>query len=210
LNHNPTTSPIHPNAIIGSNVEFGEALWVGAFASIGVQPEHRAHHNKEDGYGVLLGSGIVIREGVLVQSGIRRATNIGDDAFIMGNSTIGHDCILGENATVGPGCHLGGGCVIGRNVTLGMGTAVHQESKVGGFVMTSMNCAVKGSVPPFVMVVGPTGRISGINLIGLQRNGFGESWVEKYVSRLGDIQSGIIPTELPRKVKDVIDEWLNG
>jgi UDP-N-acetylglucosamine acyltransferase len=202
---------IHERALVYPNVLIGKAAWVGAFSSIGAPPEHRSFHpSEEPKFGVNLGKSVVIREGVVIQAGTFRATVVGEGAFVSGNSTIGHDSSLGSGTTLSPGCHIAGESILGDNVTLGMGTAVHQRSRVGNLVMTSMNCVVKGLVPPFLTLVGPFGKVIGPNYIGLERAGLGGLWLEGYMSNLGEVYNGRVPAGLPAGVTEIIEHWLGG
>lgn len=201
---------VHPSAIIDSLVTLGQEVWVGAFSHIGSPPEHRAMHSKGHEFlGVNVGDRVVIREGVSIQTGFKRVTSIGCNTFIMGSSTIGHDAVLCNGVTISSGSHVAGGAYIGEDSNLGMGTAVHQGSIVGGFVMSSMNTSIKGEVPPFVKLMGPTGRIMGLNDRGLQRAEISGDWSQDYLNQLPRVFEGWIPPGAPADAKRVLGDWLD-
>lgn len=207
--HSETNTSIDSTALVRRNVSIGPGVWIGAFAVIGAQPEHRDYHAKDNlDFGVVLGANSVIREGVLIQEGTHKPTIIGDNSFIMGNSTIGHDSMLGSEVTIGPGSHIAGESALGNRVTLGMGTTIHQKSIVGELVMTSMNCVVKGNVAPFLTLVGPSGKVVGANSVGIQRAGLGGGgWIEIYLSNLSEIYKGKTPFGLPKEVDLIVSKW---
>jgi len=199
---------IHPLALVEDNVSIAASAYIGAFSVIGARPEHRSHHNNEDlVHGVVVKSRVVVREGVLIQQGTFVSTVVEEDAFIMGNTTIGHDSFIGYSSTIGPGCHIAGNSHLSPQVTLGMGTAIHQGSRLGRLVMTSMNSVVKGPVAPFLLLVGPSGMVAGANTVGIQRLGLGEGWIDDYLENLDDVFNGLVPASLPEEVKNIIREW---
>jgi acyl-[acyl carrier protein]--UDP-N-acetylglucosamine O-acyltransferase len=89
-----------------------------------------------------------------------------------------------------------------------MGSAVHQGSVVGGLVMSSMNTSIKGEVPPFVKLMGPTGRIMGLNEKGLERAEILGEWALDYLSQLPRVYDGWLPTGTPGGAKRIVADWL--
>ena len=73
---------------------------------------------------------------------------------------------MANNAT------LGGHVVIGDYAVLGGLSAVHQFVRIGQHAMIGGVTGVERDVIPFGSVMGDRARLSGINLIGMQRRGF--------------------------------------
>jgi UDP-N-acetylglucosamine acyltransferase len=61
--------------------------------------------------------------------------------------------------------------IVGNQVTLGAGAAVHQHCRIGSLSVIGTQALVVQDVPPFFMVDGLTGRIAGLNLVGLTKSG---------------------------------------
>ena len=198
----------HSSASIGPLVTFDGNHWIGAHSVIGSPPEHRTLHGMSPGgFGVEVASGVIIRENVSIQWGTERSTYVGQDSFVMSSSTIGHDVILEDSVTLGSGSHVGGHAVLGTGVTLGMGTCVHQKALIGGLVMSSMNANLKGVIPPFTKVVGDSGRIVGMNEIGISRAGLAGEWTLEFIENLPQVFDGWHPASIPPKALKILDSW---
>ena len=91
LYHPVVTPPagIHEKASIGSDVQTGDGVFVGAFATIGNR--------------VRIGSGSIIRNGVFLGDDVR----IGDQVDIHPNVTIMDRCRIGNRVTIHPGTVIG-------------------------------------------------------------------------------------------------------
>ncbi len=57
-------------------------------------------------------------------------------------------------------------------------TAVHQFCRIGRFAITGGCSKIVQDVPPFMIADGNPAEIRGINLVGLERNGFGPESVK--------------------------------
>ena len=91
LYHPEVTPPagIHEKASIGSDVQTGAGVFVGAFATIGDR--------------VTIGSGSIIRNGVYIGDDV----SIGDQVDIHPNVTIMSRCRIGNQVTIHPGTVIG-------------------------------------------------------------------------------------------------------
>lgn len=123
---------------------------------------------------LLLGQGNTIRENVtmhvaLVEGGY---TVVGDNNLFMVGSHVAHDCRVGNHVIAVNHVLLGGHVHVDDYAYLGGGSAVHQFCRVGRNVMLGACSRVTQDVPPFVLVDGGTGKIVGLNRIGLRRNGY--------------------------------------
>ena len=67
---------------------------------------------------------------------------------------------------------LAGHVQVGDNAVMGGLTAVHQFCRIGRFAITGGCSKIVQDVPPFMIADGNPAEIRGVNLVGLERNGF--------------------------------------
>lgn len=141
-------------------------------AILGGTPQDRSYHGQETE--VVIGAHNILRENVTVhrattkESGI---TRVGDHNLVMGGSHIAHDCKIGDHVTIGNNSLLAGHVMIEDGVTISGGTGIHHWCSVGRLAMIGALCRVAMDVPPFLICEGRPGRVRGLNVIGLTRNG---------------------------------------
>ena len=156
---------IKSGVTIGNNNQFGEGCVIGG------NPQHIS---AQPPFGqVRIGDGNVFREHVTVHCSLKEAgtTLIGNENYLMINAHIAHDCVIGNNNIIVNNVMLGGHVVIAHRAMLGGGSAIHQNCRVGSFAMVGGQARVVQDVPPFMTVDGGTGKVVGLNLIGLRRGG---------------------------------------
>ena len=157
--------------ILGS-ITLGPDNEVHAGAVLGGTPQDRSYHGEETR--LEIGARNKIRENVTVHratSKVDGLTQIGDDNLIMGGTHIAHDCKLGNGITIGNNALLAGHVVIEDAVNVSGGTGIHHWCSVGRLAMIGALARVAMDVPPFLICEGRPGRVRGINLVGLKRNG---------------------------------------
>ncbi|HEY5379225.1 MAG TPA: acyl-ACP--UDP-N-acetylglucosamine O-acyltransferase [Pseudolabrys sp.] len=183
---------VGPYCIIGGNVTIGDncrliahvhvtgQTTIGAgtviypFASLGTPPQSLGFR------GTLtrleIGAGCDIRESVTMNAGSEDGggiTKVGDNGFFMANSHVAHDCIVGNNVVFANCATLGGHCVVGDFVFIGGITGVHQFTRIGRHAMIAGASGLRSDVIPFGLAGGAFARLSGINVLGMKRRGFG-------------------------------------
>jgi UDP-N-acetylglucosamine acyltransferase len=192
----PTTSTIHPTAVIGPGVELGtgvqvgpyavltgplvvgDRVWIGAGALLGAPPEvtsarmNLAWAGDLEHEGVVIEADVVVREAVIVHQGTRRPTTVGAGSWLLNRAYLAHDVVLGAGVVVSAGVSIGGHATIGARANLGMNAAVHQRRAVGPGAMVGMSTPVSRDVPPFGLVHGNPPRLHGVNTFALRRDGF--------------------------------------
>ena len=67
---------------------------------------------------------------------------------------------------------LGGHVQVGNHAMMGGLTAVHQFCRIGRFAITGGCSKIVQDVPPFMIADGNPAKVRGINIVGLERNGF--------------------------------------
>jgi UDP-N-acetylglucosamine acyltransferase len=182
---------IGPWAIIGENVEIGAGSWIGPhvvikenvkigqnnkiyqFASIGEDPQHLNYKNESTW--LEIGDNNTIREFCTFNRGTTQGggvTRIGHHNFMMAYVHIAHDCQVGNHTIFVNNASLSGHVHVHDFATIGGFVGVHQFCTIGAYSFISIAAMVNKDVLPYVMVVGNSATVSGLNTVGLKRRGF--------------------------------------
>jgi UDP-N-acetylglucosamine acyltransferase len=123
---------------------------------------------------VLIGNDNIFREMVQVHRSFKEGgeTIIGNKNFFMGNAHIAHDCILHNNIIMANGATLAGHVEVMDNAFLSGFATVIQFRRVGQNAFLSVHSKINRDVPPYVIITGERGIISGLNIVGIRRAGF--------------------------------------
>jgi len=167
---------------ISGPTRIGENNIIDSFAALGGAPQDISY--KGEGTELIIGDNNQIREYASIHRGTVKGggkTIIGNNNLIMAYSHLGHDCIIGDRVIIVNAAHLSGHTEVADNATVGGLTGTHQFSRIGTFSFIGGGSAVSKDVPPYAMVTGERGgmRISGLNKIGLRRNGFSRETISK-------------------------------
>ncbi len=127
-----------------------------------------------------IGRGTVLREYVTVHRGTapESETVVGENCFLLGGSHVGHNCWVGDNVTMVNNALLAGHVQVGDRVTIGGVAALHQFVRIGELAMVGGLGHVSQDVVPFALT-DTSGRIAGINRVGLRRAEFPEAHVQE-------------------------------
>ena len=151
-------------------------------------------------------------------------TRIGNCGNFLAYSHIGHDCTVGNSVIFSNNGTLAGHVQVGDNAIMGGLTAVHQFCRIGRFAITGGCSKIVQDVPPFMIADGNPAEIRGINLVGLERNGFAPEsvkWIKeafrliyrsKYNTRqaIEAIQKELPPNEEITQLLDFISKSERG
>ena len=180
---------VGPNVEIGSGTELvgqcaitgytslGENNKVFPFAVLGCPPQD-LEWKGETSY-LKIGSNNQFREGFTAHPGTKPGseTVIGNNCFFMNNSHIAHNCKVGNNVIMVNGAVAGGYAELSDRVLLSGNTAIHQFCRVGRLAMMGGVSAISKDLPPFMTCFSKTNCVSGLNLVGLKRNGFSKETI---------------------------------
>ncbi len=196
------TARVHPEAIIGKNVQIedfaivdkdvviGDGTRIGSnailyagtrigrdcsiFPGAVIAGEPQDLKFKGEYSIVEIGNRTTIREYATINRGTssKGITKIGDDCLLMAYSHIGHDSEIGNNCVISNSVQIAGEVVIEDWAIVGGMSAIHQFCRIGTHAMVSGMTGVLADVAPYTKVFGVPARYVGINLVGLRRRGF--------------------------------------
>lgn len=199
---------IHPEAIIGENVEIGPFVYIDKNVVIG--DNNLIMPNANILYGARIGNNNRIFPGAVIGAipqdlkfrGEETTAEIGDNNTIRENVTInrgtaakektvvGNNNLLMEGVHVAHDTHVGSGCIIGNstkmageviiddNAIVSANVLMHQFCRVGGYVMIQGGCRFSKDIPPYIIAGREPIAYSGINIVGLRRRGFSNELIE--------------------------------
>lgn len=178
-------SIVGPEVTLGDNVELkshvvidgitsiGKGTTIFPFASIGTIPQDKKYHGENSR--LIIGENNIIREHVTMNPGTAddcMETVVGSNNLFMVGVHIAHDCQIGNNVIMANNATLGGHVKVGNNAIIGGMTAIHQFVRIGSFAIIGGMSGVENDVIPYGRVKGERAFLAGLNLIGLERNGF--------------------------------------
>ncbi len=183
---------IHPFAYVDANVEIGDGCEIMPYASV-IRGTRMGKNNKvyqgsivgadpqdfrwkgEESY-CYIGDSNVIREQVIINRGIHSegGTRIGNESFIMAGSHIGHDTHIADHCVIGNNVSIAGDAEIGHCTILSSSVVVHENSRIGQWVLIKGGCRITGNVPPFIIMAHNPASYFGVNAVILRKGGFTE------------------------------------
>jgi UDP-N-acetylglucosamine acyltransferase len=187
-------STVGPHAVIEGRTTLGERNRVFQFASVGAIPQDLKYAGEPTA--LLIGNGNQIREFSTLHIGTAGGggvTRIGDQNLFMAYSHVAHDSQVGSRCVFANGATLAGHVEIGDFVTLGGLSAVHQFTRIGPHAFIAGGAMVVMDVPPFCVAQGDRAELSGLNIVGLQRQGF----TEEQLARIKDAYRILFRSKLP-------------
>ena len=166
------------HVVIDGHTTLGADCEVHPFAVLGYPPQHTRYAGEAST--LEIGHHCVIREHVTMHPGTAidsMTTRVGSHGLFLVASHVAHDCVVGDHVIFANNASLGGHAKIGNHVMMGGFATVQQWCRVGDHAMVASQTAVDSDVIPFAIAVGNRACLTGINVIGLSRRGFGEETV---------------------------------
>jgi UDP-N-acetylglucosamine acyltransferase len=165
---------LHAHAVVQGPSKFGRNNVFHPFCLIGGDPQDYTFGGER--VELAAGEGNIFREYVTVSRGTQKGgskTSLGDDNFFLAYSHIGHDCRVGSHTLFVNGATLAGHVTVEDFATVGAFCPVHQFCRIGRYAYIGASTVITQDVPPFSKVVTERETKSfGINMIGLERQGF--------------------------------------
>jgi UDP-N-acetylglucosamine acyltransferase len=160
------------HAQLVGKVTVGAGTIIGRAAIIGGEPQDLGFDPLAESE-VVLGTENNIREHVTIHRGSKPGgvTRIGDRNFLMAGSHLAHDVVLGNHNIIANAALLAGHIQVGNNTFIGGGAVFHQFIRIGDFCVVQGNGGFGKDIPHYCAAQ-RINRITGLNVIGLRRNGF--------------------------------------
>jgi UDP-N-acetylglucosamine acyltransferase len=164
---------LQSHVVIVGDTLVGARTQVFPFASLGQAPQDKKF--KGEPARLEIGEDNVIRESVTMNIGTEGGgmlTKVGDRCLFMVGAHVAHDCLVGNDVIIVNNGTLAGHVVMEDFSMIGGLSAVHQFCRIGRHAIVGGMTGVERDVIPYGMVMGDRARLTGLNLRGLQRNGF--------------------------------------
>ncbi len=177
---------IGPDTTIGPHVVIKEFTTIGArcrifqFAALGEIPQDLKFRGEASQ--LVIGDDNTIRDFATMHRGTEGGggiTRVGRGNLFMAYTHVAHDCQVGDGVIMSNAATLAGHIIVEDHAILGGLAAVHQFCRVGRHAFIGGCSAVHRDVPPYAMAVGNRAKLVGLNLVGLKRQGFTDSTVQK-------------------------------
>ena len=161
------------HVVVDGRTTIGERTRIFPFASIGLEPQDLKYRGEKSS--LVIGCRNTIREHVTMNPGTEgggMVTRVGDHNLFMVGVHVAHDCQIGDHVIMANNATLAGHVVIEDYALLGGLSAVHQFVRIGQHAMIGGMSGVERDVIPYGQVMGDRARLTGVNIIGMQRRGF--------------------------------------
>lgn len=172
---------VEAHAVVSGPTTIGARNLIGSFAVIGGAPQDLSY--KGEPTELIIGSDNQIREFASIHRGTpsgHRKTIIGDHNLLMAYTHVAHDCRIGNHVIMANVATLAGHVEVGDRASIGGLVAIHQFCRIGTFSYIGGVSGISLDVPPYVIIAGTRNRmrISGVNKVGLKRNGFSRETIK--------------------------------
>jgi len=163
---------VEAHAQIVGQVSLGSECVVGRAAIIGGAPQDLGFQTSTVS-GVEIGPRTVIREHVTIHRGSKPGslTRLGSDNFLMVGCHLGHDVEIGSHNIIANAALLAGHVHVGNRTFIGGGAVFHQFLRIGDFCVVQGNGSFSKDIPHYCKAQ-RINRLTGLNVIGLRRQGF--------------------------------------
>jgi UDP-N-acetylglucosamine acyltransferase len=161
------------HVVVDGRTTIGAGTRIFPFASVGHETQDLKY--KGEPSSLEIGRNNTIREHVTINPGTAgggMVTRVGNNCLLMVGAHIAHDCQVGDHVILVNNATIGGHVVIEDYAILGGLSAVHQFVRIGRHAMIGGMSGVERDVIPYGQVMGERARLTGINIVGIQRRGF--------------------------------------
>ena len=170
---------VRSHVVIEGRTTIGAGTRIFPFASIGHEPQDLKYSGEDSS--LVIGARNTIREYVTMNPGTTgggMVTRVGNDCLFMVGAHVAHDCQIADHVIMANNATLAGHVVLEEHAFLGGLCAVHQFVRIGRHAMIGGMSGVERDVIPYGQVMGDRARLTGLNIIGMQRRGFSREEIQ--------------------------------
>ncbi|NAW65592.1 acyl-ACP--UDP-N-acetylglucosamine O-acyltransferase [Photobacterium halotolerans] len=200
---------IMSHVVIKGPTTIGKGNRIFPYAIVGEECQDKKYNGEPTR--LEIGDRNVIRESVQIHRGTvqdKGVTIIGDDNLLCVNAHVAHDVVIGNHTHIGNNSILGGHVVVGDYAGVMALSAIHPFCNVGAYSYVGGCSAVVQDVPPYVLAQGNHATPFGLNIVGLQRNGFEKPEIHALRRAYKEIyRSGKTQTEVKPVLEEMAKDW---
>lgn len=166
------------HVVVEGRTTVGAETIIYPFASIGHAPQDLKYRGEPSE--LIIGRKNTIREHTTMNPGTETGemkTVVGDNCLFMMSTHVAHDCIVGNHVIMANNATLAGHVHVGDHALIGGLAAVLQFVRIGPYAVIGGMSGVENDVIPYGRVKGERAYLAGLNLVGLERNGFSKEQV---------------------------------
>ncbi len=164
---------LHAHVVVTGQTSVGARTTIFPFASIGHAPQDLKFSGEKSS--LVVGEDNTIREHVTMNPGTEGGglvTTVGSRCLFMAGSHVAHDCVIGNNVIFANNATAAGHCSVADYAILGGLSGLHQFVRIGEHAFIGGMSGIENDVIPFGMAIGNRAYLSGLNIVGLKRQGF--------------------------------------
>jgi UDP-N-acetylglucosamine acyltransferase len=194
------------HVVIDGRTTIGARTRIFPFASIGFETQDLKY--KGEPSSLEIGHDNTIREHVTINPGTEgggMVTRVGNHCLLMVGAHVAHDCQIGDHVILVNNATLGGHVVMEDYAILGGLSAVHQFVRIGRHAMIGGMSGVERDVIPYGLVMGDRARLTGLNIIGMQRRGFSRDDIQSLRTAYGFLFASV--RTLNERVEEVAERF---
>ncbi|MDR2416656.1 MAG: acyl-ACP--UDP-N-acetylglucosamine O-acyltransferase [Holosporales bacterium] len=173
---------------VDGRTTIGERTKIYPFASIGFPPQDLKYHGEPSE--LRIGTDNKIREYVTMQPGTEGGgmmTTIGNHCLFMAGAHVAHDCRIGNYVIMANYATLAGHVIIDDHAIIGGLSAVHQFVRIGAHAMIGGMSGIERDLIPYGTAIGERASLTGLNVIGLKRQGYSLEDIQTLQTAYGKI-----------------------
>ncbi len=160
------------SVVISGHTTIGDGNAISPGVVIGTAPQDLKYAGEPTQ--VIIGNNNTIREYVTINASasLTEHTTLGNNCLIMAYCHVAHNCHLGNNVILSNAVNMAGHVTIHDFAIIGGMAAVNQFCKIGKYTFIGGMSGIRKDVPPYTRGAGEPFKVTGLNIVGLQRKGF--------------------------------------
>ena len=165
--------------IVTGHTELGEGNTIHPYVVLGTAPQDISYQGEPTR--LVIGSHNVLREYVTMNRGTIKGggiTTVGSHNYLMTYCHIAHDCDVEDHIIMANAVNIAGHVKIESAAVFGGMVGVQHFTSIGRMAFIGGLSRLVQDVPPYMIAEGIPGRVRGVNVVGLRRNGLSDEEID--------------------------------